>query len=76
MFIVWTLILFVVFESTSRIIDKVFVEKPFVMLIAATADLFVNIAIFKVLHGGANHSHGLLAGECSHGHSHDHGPEH
>ena len=48
------------YESTFRIIDKEYVEKPIVMLIAAGADLIVNIAIYKVLHGGLEHSHGLL----------------
>ena len=60
-YIVWILILYVMYESTYRIIDKAFVEKPLVMLIAAGADLVVNIAIYKVLHGGTEHSHGLLA---------------
>lgn len=60
-YIVWILIIYVMYESTYRIIDKEFVEKPLVMLIAAGTDLIVNIAIYKVLHGGAQHSHGLLA---------------
>ena len=39
------------------------------MLIVAVAGLFVNIAMYKVLHGGATHSHGLLSDSCS-GHDH------
>jgi Co/Zn/Cd efflux system component len=74
-YIVWILILYVMYESTHRIIDKAFVEKPMVMLIAAGADLIVNIAIYKVLHGGTEHSHGLLADHCD-GHGHAHGHEH
>lgn len=39
------------------------------MLIAAAADLVVNVAIYKVLHGGAGgHSHGLLGPKCNHDH--------
>lgn len=74
-FIVWTLIIFVMYESTHRIVNKEFVEKPLVMLVAAGADLVVNIAIFKVLHEGHNHSHGLL-NSCSHSHSHSHSHDH
>jgi cation diffusion facilitator family transporter len=71
-FIIWFLIIFVMYEATLRVIAKEFVEKPFVMLIAAGGGLVVNIAMYKVLHGGATHSHGLLADAC-HGHDHDHG---
>lgn len=69
-FIVWTLILFVIFESTHRIVNKEFVEKPLVMIVAATADLLVNIGIYKILHQGPTHSHGLLGNPCQHGHHH------
>ncbi len=70
-FIIWFLIIFVMYEASFRIIDKNFVQKPFVMLIAAGAGLVVNIIMYKVLHGGATHSHGLLADAC-HGHEHGH----
>lgn len=76
-FIVWTLIIFVMIESTHRIINKEFVEKPLIMLIAAAADLFVNLSIYKVLHEGPGHSHGLLGGHChGHGHGHHHHDHH
>jgi zinc transporter 2 len=75
-FIVWTLILFVIFESTHRILNKEFVEKPLVMMIAATADLLVNIAIYKILHQGPTHSHGLMASPCQHNHHHHDHHEH
>lgn len=76
-FIIWFLIIFVMYEATLRVINKDFVEKPFVMLIAAGGGLIVNIAMYKILHGGATHSHGLLADDChGHGHDHDHGHKH
>ncbi len=68
LFIIWFLILFVAYEATLRVFDKAFVEKPFVMLIAAGGGLIVNIVMYKILHGGASHSHGLLADGCSHDH--------
>lgn len=40
------------------------------MLITAGGGLIVNIVMYKVLHNGENHSHGLLSDSCGHG---DHG---
>jgi zinc transporter 2 len=75
--IIWILIFYVVFESTQRIIEKQFVSKPFIMLISAGAGLLINIGMYKVLHGGASHSHGLLSDGCAgHGHGHEHGHQH
>lgn len=34
------------------------------MLITAGAGLVVNIVMYKILHGGGSHSHGLLADSC------------
>lgn len=50
-------------------------EKPFIMLISAGAGLLINIGMYKVLHGGASHSHGLLSDGCA-GHGHEHGHDH
>lgn len=76
-FIIWFLIIFVMYESTLRIIDKDFVQKPFVMLIAAGAGFLVNVLMYKILHGGASHSHGLLSEPCDgHDHAHGHGHDH
>jgi zinc transporter 2 len=69
-FIVWTMVLFIIFEATLRIINKEFVEKPAIMLITAIAGLLINIILYKILHGGASHSHGLMADEHDHSHSH------
>lgn len=47
-----------------------------IMLITAGGGLLINIVMYKVLHGGANHSHGLLSDGCGHDHGehgHDHG---
>ena len=38
------------------------------MLITAGGGLIVNIVMYKVLHNGENHSHGLLSDSCGHGH--------
>ena len=40
------------------------------MLITAVAGMLINIILYKILHGGSNHSHGLMSGD--HDHSHDH----
>ena len=73
--IVWFLVALVIFEATTRIINKEFVEKPKIMAITAFCGVVINIALFKVLHGGATHSHGLMHDSCD-GHGHDPGEEH
>ena len=75
-FIIWVLIFFVLYESTNRIIDKEFVEEPMIMLITAGGGLIVNIVMYKILHNGSNHSHGLLSEGCAHEHAHQHEAEH
>jgi len=45
------------------------------MLITAGGGLIVNIVMYKVLHNGSNHSHGLLSDGCGHDHG-DHGHGH
>lgn len=52
-----------------------------VMLITAVGGIIVNIVMYKVLHNGDSHSHGLLSEGCSHDHgehdhAHGHGHEH
>jgi solute carrier family 30 (zinc transporter), member 2 len=71
-FIVWTMVLFIIFEATNRIINKAFVELPAIMLITALAGLLINIILYKILHGGSSHSHGLMADEHDHSHDHSH----
>lgn len=46
------------------------------MLITAGGGLIVNIVMYKVLHNGSNHSHGLLADSCAHDHEHGHEHNH
>ncbi len=43
------------------------------MLITAGGGLLINIILYKILHGGASHSHGLLNDhDCDHDHDHGH----
>jgi zinc transporter 2 len=72
LFIIWIVALFLIVESTSRIINKEFVEQPLIMLIVAGGGLMVNIGMYFVLHSGTGgHSHGL-GQECTHSHSEEH----
>lgn len=59
LFIIWAVALFLFVESTTRIINKEFVQQPRVMLIVAVSGLCVNICMYFVLHSGGGHSHGL-----------------
>lgn len=68
-FIVWTMVLFIIYEATLRIINKEFVAKPAIMLITAIAGLLINVILYKILHGGSSHSHGLMADSHDHSHS-------
>ena len=68
LFVIYILLFYVVYEATLRIMDKEFVEKPFVMLITAGAGLLVNIIMYKVLHGAGSHGHGLMSDPCNHDH--------
>ena len=79
--IVWMLVLVVTIEATSRIMNKEFVRQPKYMVITAGLGVVVNIVLFKVLHHGAGHSHGLMHephhhhenhGCCDHKHHHSH----
>ena len=47
-----------------------------IMLITAGGGLIVNIVMYKILHNGSNHSHGLLSEGCAHEHAHQHEAEH
>jgi zinc transporter 2 len=69
-FIIWALTVVLLFEATTRIIDRTPVENPAIMLITATAGLVFNIVMAKILHSAPGHSHH----GCDHGHSH--GDEH
>lgn len=42
------------------------------MLIVAGGGLGVNIVMYFVLHGGGEHSHGLMADGCKHDHGEGH----
>lgn len=64
LFIIWFLLVFVMYEATLRLIDNEFVENPLVMLITAAGGLVINIVMYKVLHGGKSHSHGLMSEGC------------
>ena len=55
--------MYLVHEATLRIMNKVYVEQPTVMLIVAGCGLPVNILMYFVLHSGS-HSHGLMSEEC------------
>lgn len=70
-FIVWTMVIFIMIEATERIVNKAIVERPGIMLITAIVGLIINIILYKILHGGASHSHGLMA-DHDHSHSHSH----
>lgn len=72
-FIVWAMVIFIMIEATQRIINKEFVERPAIMLITAIAGMLINVILYKILHGGASHSHGLMSG---HDHDHDHSHSH
>ena len=75
--IVWALVLIVLIEATLRIVNKEFVREPKIMAMTAGFGVVVNIVLFKVLHGGATHSHGLMHDSCAgHGHGHDHSHSH
>ncbi len=66
LFIIWAVALFLIIESTSRIVNKEFVQEPRIMLIVAGGGLLVNIGMYFILHSGG-HSHGL-GKECEHDH--------
>lgn len=68
LFIIWAVAFFLIIESTSRIVNKEFVQEPKIMLIVAGGGLLVNIGMYFVLHSGGGHSHGL-GQECTHSHS-------
>lgn len=71
-FIVWAMVLFIIIEATQRILNNAYVERPAIMLITAIAGLLINVVLYKILHGGSHHSHGLMADDHSHSHSHSH----
>lgn len=59
-FIVWIMVLFIIYQATMRIVHKEFVRQPVIMLITAGVGLLINIILFNILHGGAEHE--LLEG--------------
>ena len=69
LFIIWALAFFLIYEATLRIINKIYVEEPTIMLIVAACGLPVNILMYFVLHSGGSHSHGLMSESCG---DHDH----
>lgn len=66
-FIIWFMVIFIIYGATERIINKEFVERPAIMLITSIAGVLINVILYNILHGGDEHSHGLLSG-----HDHDH----
>ena len=66
--IIWFLILFLFYKATKRIIEKSFVSNPTIMLYTSIIGMIINIIIYKIIHSGEEHSHGLMSG----GHDHDH----
>ena len=69
LFVVWVLILYVVYESILRILNKEYVEKPLIMLIGAGAGFLVNLLIYRVLYVGKREDYNLvLESECDHPH--------
>ena len=66
--IIWFLIFFLLYKATERIINKNFVKDPTIMLYTAIIGMIINLIIYKIIHTGEEHSHGLMSG----GHDHDH----
>lgn len=67
LFIIWLLAVMMIVEATDRIINKVYVKKPYFMLLFAIGAFFINVIMYFILHGGSEHSHGLMSEPHSHG---------
>ena len=65
LFIIWFLAIFMIYEATTRIIEKEFVAEPLAMLIVGIGGLAINIIMYFVLHSGS-HSHSLMSEPCDH----------
>ena len=48
--IIWAITVFLIYEATTRIINKTYVDNPVIMLITAGGGLIVNLIMAKVLH--------------------------
>ena len=76
--IIWFLTIILVYEATVRIVNKMKVDDPLIMLITAAFGLFCNLVMAKMLHGGPAHDRNLMH-SCGHDHGpggHDHGHDH
>ena len=69
-FIVWAMVLFIIYEATLRIVNKEIVKQPVIMLITSVVGLLINVVLYKILHGGSSHSHGLLNDHSCDEHDH------
>ena len=60
-----------IYEATERIINKIPVKDPLIMVITAAFGLFCNLIMAKVLHTsptGDDNNHGNLFHQCNHNH--------
>lgn len=57
--LIWALTIVLLYEATLRVVNKVVVDNPLIMLITAAFGLFCNIVMAKILHssptGGDDH---------------------
>jgi len=74
--LIWGLTILLLYEATTRVVNKTIVSDPLIMVITAAGGLVCNFAMAKVLHSSPGHSHAGHDHGHSHGHSHKHGAQH
>ena len=73
--LIWGLTILLLYEATERMIKKILVTNPLIMLITAGFGLICNLVMAKVLHSSPNGEHNHHHHNCHNHHDHNHHKE-